>query len=197
VSEKMKLPEHECDSVRVAAQMQKILAQQILRYPLLQIQDIYKLIYQAAMGCEHAVQDPETARLRLEREVTNLSEGLRESIVDSISPTGEIVRVNLRPYSSSRYNIDSLLVGFLNTASEFQGSEDNIVSYWSCIENLAQSGYLDMDLPEMKNFMEGMKAKGLPAVHHSDLYQRSYQPAYRVVAKEFLPEVLFDQIDAV
>ena len=32
------------------------------RYPLMQVQDVYKLLHQAAMGSEHAVVDETNAR---------------------------------------------------------------------------------------------------------------------------------------
>ena len=36
----------------------QILAAHVKRYPRLEIQDLYKLVYQGAMGSEHAVSDP-------------------------------------------------------------------------------------------------------------------------------------------
>jgi hypothetical protein len=32
-----------------------------------------------------------------------------------------------------------------------------------------------------------MKGLGHPAVHHSEMYEALYKPAYRVIAREFLP----------
>ena len=31
------------------------------------------------------------------------------------------------------------------------------------------------------------EAKGYPAVHHSDVFRETYKPAYRVIAKEYIP----------
>jgi hypothetical protein len=41
----------------VKKRMQKILIEQYEKHPLMQTQDVYKLIHQAAFGSEHAVKD--------------------------------------------------------------------------------------------------------------------------------------------
>ena len=40
----------------------QILAAHVKRYPRLEIQDLYKLVYQGALGSEHAVSDPAQTR---------------------------------------------------------------------------------------------------------------------------------------
>jgi len=40
----------------------KIIANHCARYPQLEVQDVYKLIYQGVMGSEHAIADPEQAQ---------------------------------------------------------------------------------------------------------------------------------------
>ena len=44
------------------------------RYPLWQIKDVYKLLHQAAMGSEHAVQDEDGVRSWMERELKEMEE---------------------------------------------------------------------------------------------------------------------------
>ena len=78
-----------------------ILVDQIARYPQMEIQDFYKLQYQAVMGSEHAISSLDAARTWLKRELENLTEGPDEPAVDVISPEGNIVRVNLRPFIQS------------------------------------------------------------------------------------------------
>jgi len=52
------------------------------RYPLWEIQDIYKLIHQWAFGSEHAVSDPDLARKRLEFEVHHMGPAPDEPLLD-------------------------------------------------------------------------------------------------------------------
>ncbi|MCK5635435.1 MAG: hypothetical protein KAI06_10120, partial [Anaerolineales bacterium] len=63
----------------------RILALQCIRYPLMEVQDLYKLIHQASMGSEHAIQDLDVTRAFLEREVNELADGPEEPIQDIIS----------------------------------------------------------------------------------------------------------------
>jgi hypothetical protein len=39
---------------------------------------------------------------------------------------------------------------------------------------------------EIEAFFEEMESQDFPAVHHSEIYQQYYHPAYRVVAMQFL-----------
>ena len=77
--------------------LKRVLLIHVQRYPRLRPQDLYKLIYQAAMGCEHAVQNVAEARSWLESEVKSLRKGPEEPAIDPIAPDGRIVRINLRP----------------------------------------------------------------------------------------------------
>jgi hypothetical protein len=59
--------------------IETILQDHITRYPRMQIQDLYKLLHQAALGSEHAVLDPESAWLWLARELGKMGDGIMES----------------------------------------------------------------------------------------------------------------------
>jgi hypothetical protein len=168
--------------------LKRILLIHVRRYPGLQPQDVYKLIYQAAMGCEHAVQDVAEARSWLEREVRGLREGPKEPAVDPIAPDGRIVRINLRPYLAERGDLNRLSTAFVQTATRFKGSMDVFQRYLSYAEEMAVAKELAFSSNTLKGFLAKREAEGYPAVHHSDIYRQSYRPAYRVVYYEFLLE---------
>lgn len=69
------------NSVTLAAEgtaFRQIVLDHLFRYPGLQIQDLYKLIHQAALASEHADQGIAGARDWLERELNSLGEGPEE-----------------------------------------------------------------------------------------------------------------------
>ena len=178
-------------SIKAAEERQalkRILLGHVQRYPGLRPQDLYKLLYQAAMGCEHAVQDVAEARTWLEREVRRLHEGPQEPTVDPIAPDGRIVRINVRPYLAKRGDLDRLFAAFIQTAAEFMGSLDVLQRYLSHTEEMEVAGELPFSSNTLKGFFAKREAEGFPAVHHSDAYRRSYRPAYRIVCYDFLPE---------
>jgi hypothetical protein len=166
----------------------KLLYDQLCRYPRMEIQDLYKLIHQGAMGSEHAVKDEESARSRLLEEINYMQPGPIEPAVDPISIGGEIVRINLRPYIKAGGDPQALLYAFVRTANEYQGSPREIIRCWNYVEKFARSGDLKYQPDALSDFITRMSEKAYPAVHHSEMYVQSYYPAYRVVAFSILNE---------
>ena len=164
----------------------RILTAQVRRYPRLQIEDLCKLLHQASMGSEHAVSDEDGVRAWLQQELAVMGDGPEEPLVDEISPTGDIVRVHLRPYATAGRDPQGLLHAFLRTAREYRGSTEQFRKYGEVAEAMATSGLLPFEPGQITEFMRRMEDEGFPAVHHSDTYGRLYQPAYRVVARRFL-----------
>lgn len=166
-----------------------ILASHLRRYPQLQLQDLYKLVHQASLGSEHAVRDPERARRRLEEEVEHPGGGPEEPLPDPISPDGRIVRIHLRPYLAAGHDPALLLKSFLRTANEYRGSEALLELYWQSVRSFARTDLLAVPPSEVTAYGRHMKSGGYPSVHHTKLYESQYRPAYRVVARDFLPEL--------
>ncbi|MEW6406349.1 MAG: hypothetical protein AB1649_31585, partial [Chloroflexota bacterium] len=100
------------------------------RYPSMQIQDVYKLIHQAAMGSEHALSNVEGARAWMEGELAEMGAGPDEPVIDPISEDGQIVRVHLRPFVAQDGDPEILLGAFVRTANEFRGNIQVLQDYW-------------------------------------------------------------------
>lgn len=161
-----------------------LLVDQLLRYPLMQLDDLYKLIFQAAMGSEHAVPDREAAASYLQEELKKMGSGPVEPLIDPISPDGRIVRVHLRPYLQSGEDPGILLNAFLRTADRFQGSLEKLPAWWKDAIALIEEQQLPLQVKHSQTFFSRMADMGFPAVHHSRAYLSAYKPAYRVVLKD-------------
>ncbi|MEA3440004.1 MAG: hypothetical protein U9R58_06950, partial [Chloroflexota bacterium] len=155
-----------------------------------QIQDIYKLVHQAALGSEHALTDIDAAREALNHELSEIVQAHDEPLIDEISADGHIVRVHLRSYSMMGGDPVELLDAFVRTAEEYKGSVDRLRQYWAIVERMAESGDIPYPLEALRMLFAEMEAKGFPAIHHSQKYKQAYKPSYRVVAREFLPITL-------
>ncbi len=162
-----------------------ILTGHFSRYPAMQVQDVYKLLFQAAMGSEHAIQNPQAARKWLEEEMVNLGDGPDEPLVDPISPGG-IVRIHLRPYIQNGASLDALLDAFIRTANEFVATPDRLPAYGQLAVEMAIRGRLSFSSSRIGEFWKEMAGQGFPAVHHSKEYVAAYRPAYRVILWELL-----------
>ena len=110
--------------------IETVLQDHLSRYPGMQIQDLYKLLHQAALGSEHAVSDPGSAARWLTRELEDMGEGIPESLIDPISSNGDIVRVHLRPYVDAGHDPQILLNAFIRTANEYRGEMQLFERYW-------------------------------------------------------------------
>jgi hypothetical protein len=153
------------------------------RYPKMQIQDVYKLVHQAAMGSEHAAMDAVKSQQGLIKEMEELGNSpIVEPMLDPISPDGEIIRVHLRPFLKVRKDVSILAEAFHRTAITFNGQTDVLESYW---KSAIQTKLFPSNL--MEEFFLNMKRQNYTAVHHSDIYRQAYHPAYRVVCQKFFP----------
>ncbi len=159
---------------------------QLARYARIEIQDLYKLVYQAAMGSEHAVSDTTAARVWLDRELAELQARPAAPIIESITPNGELVRVNLRPFIGAGRHTEALLAAFIRTANEFPGSRERLARFWSYVEAMAETGEIRFGREELATYFADKRREGFPTVHHSVTYVELYKPAYRVVLYEYL-----------
>jgi hypothetical protein len=167
----------------------KVLTSHLTRYLAMQVQDIYKLLHQAALGSDHAVLDPDTARRHLERELVEMGEGPSEPLLDLISPNGQLARIHLRPYVRVGKDAQALLKAFIRTANEWRGSVATLRAYGKAAAQWSEFESWPIRRAEIETFFAKMEGLNFPAVHHSAIYADLYRPAYRVVAKRFLEEV--------
>ncbi len=171
---------------------QKLITAQLQRYPAMQIQDLYKLVYQAALGNEHLMTDSAMVHDYLIKELESLrplgiEASSAEPLLEEISPNGAVVRLNLRPFKARRGDDRVLFQAMMQTARTFQKSQDRLERYLSYLEQMADSGAIPFDAKAMQTFLGEMREKNYPAVHHSGAYGEKYSPAYRVILKKYVP----------
>jgi hypothetical protein len=162
----------------------RLLTTHFTRYPLMQVQDLYKLLHQATLGSEHAVLDESSAQKRLETEMASMGEGLDEPLLDPISPDGSIARLHLRPCLQAGIDPQAILSAFLRTAQEWHGSYETLQEYGPMVAQLAEDENWHISRQEMVTFFATMEKEGFPPWHHSQIFSATYHPAYRVVSTE-------------
>lgn len=158
------------------------------RYPGLGLEDIYKLLHQAALGPAHAVEAL-AARGRLAQEAGELGAGPDEPLVDPISPDGRLARVHLRPYLAQGRDLNTLADAFAETARTWTPSIDKLAKFCGCLGDLADAGGIACARTDVVAYMNARAAEGWPAVRHSAAYRAAWRPAYRVVDVALLPDL--------
>ena len=164
----------------------ELLSQHIARYPRIQLDDIYKLLHQAALGPGHAVKDTAAARAWLEKEAAELGPGPVEPENDIISPDGKLARVHLRSWLAAGGSLDDLNSAFVETANNYPPSPEKLGKFCGCLGDLAAAGGIPFAQQDVLAFFDRIAQASYPVVHHSRIYSEAYKPAYRVVEIEHL-----------
>ncbi len=164
----------------------EVIKQQCELYPLMKVQDLYKLLYQAAMGPGHAVKNEGVVTKWLDDEITFMDHYEDKDIIEVLNGASGLVKVNIRPYLSRGGKKDKLLQAFIRTANDFVPDKEKLHDYLRVAELLAENGMIGFDLIELKEFFTEAETDLYPAIHHSDIYRAEYKPAYRVLQKKYL-----------
>ena len=167
----------------------QLLSQHIARYPRMQLDDIYKLLHQAALGPGHAVKDAAVARAWLEKEVAELGPGPVEPDKDVISPDGRLARVHLRSWVTAGRSLDDLNRAFVETANSYPPSLERLEKFCGCLGDLAGAGGIPFAQQNVLAYFDRIAQASYPVVHHSKTYSDAYKPAYRVVAIDLLESI--------
>lgn len=166
-----------------------LIAKEFNSHPKMKAQDLYKFLHQAAMGSEHAVKNPQAAKDWMKNEIASMDSTIENNLVDTLS-YGSIVRVNLRPYLKAGFSADKLVEAFIKTANNYKGSKETLKDYLAIAKRMIRRKDINIDYAEFNSLVNEMETKGFPALHHSKEYEEAYKPAYRVIALEYLPELL-------
>lgn len=165
----------------------KLLIMHYRTYPKLQIQDLFKFLYQSAFGCEHFVSSLETVTDYIRKEyATSVAE--HQPIVEQLD--GAYCRVHLS-YLNSGLSANTLGSLFFFSAKKEAGSKSDLLQKLKIAEELICENLLPFQKEDFKEAVKKWEATGYPAVHHSDVFKEAYNPSYRVIANEYIPFLPF------
>ncbi len=162
------------------------------KYPLLELRDLFKYLYQSAFGCEHMAPSPETAAEYIRREndaTSDISdnEPPKEALIDRLD--GGFSRVHL---VCLKLGIDAETLGrfFCLSAGAQTNGKDELEKKLSVAREMISDGTLPFSLADFDREMSAWRDLGYPPIHHSDTFRKKYRPAYRVIANEYI-DLLF------
>lgn len=137
------------------------------------IQDHVKRLYQRYFGGGHMIADPAASLARLREECASLAPATDEALFEPIG--GGICRMHLRPLLHTGLSLDTANAMFVYSANHVT---PDTRAFTAALDTLAQS---DAD----RAWIADYRAKGCPAISHSDAYRAAHAPAYRVVLDVF------------
>lgn len=152
------------------------------KYPKMQAQDIYKLLYQATMGPAHFINDKNKSYEYLLKEAKHMKGSLiEEEMIEYISPVNNIYRMNLRGFLKKGGDLKLLNEEFYRSSKEFIKSKEKLLNYIQKIEKAIKDKKLLVDFDQWRELVGRLKKENYPPVHHSDIYRQHYRPAYRLI----------------
>ena len=165
--------------------LKKLIHEHIAKRPRMQVVDVYKLLYQGVFGPGHIIGDLAWSELKNEAETLDINNYLTEPIVETVSPDNKMVRVNLRPYLRKEYDLKELYNAIKNSCEINPAAAlRDFLKSWKIFKDMIEKGELDLPLEDAKK-IEGEADFPKPK-HHSEIYQKTYSPAYRVVKYELI-----------
>ena len=163
--------------------MRDVLFEHIKKYPQMRVEDAVKLIYQAAYGSEHLVEDKEGCIRRIQTELEEYAAIEDRSAFEDIG--GDYMRFYLN--SSEARNLPAGLIAdmFIATSHYNKGSAELLEKAFCELRALASDGKTPFSEQKVEKYLDSYRRAGYPAVSHSAEYKKRYQPAYRVMLKEY------------
>lgn len=184
-----------------------LIQSQSTRYPAMGAQDVYKLLHQSVFGVGHSIPNRKTAREWLEHEA-GLIQPLQDSpngggegyfglsLIESVHPNGEIVRLHLRPYLAGNGKLLSLLDAYTRSADAITGDDAKMAAHWERFSAMLIPGgalFGRFDPREVSLIGKIHKADGWASVHHSPAYIQRYNPVYRILTRALAETLCRDQ----
>ena len=169
------------------------LVEQFRMYPDMQVQDVFKYLFQSSFGCEHMAASLERAVGYIEKEYKEGNFAAEDMTVNALD--GAYGRVPLGVMKSGICAATFAKLFTLSAKKEEEGREA-LENKLSVARRLAEEGGIPVPVAEFDEAVSAWKEAGYPAIHHSDKFRELYHPAYRVLANEYISYLpLFAKID--
>lgn len=155
----------------------------LIRYPAAEPRDIYKLLYQGVLGPEHLLDSVETFEVELRAELDRVQPDENEPLWEPLRPDGLLGRLNLRPFKARGGDPERLLEVCLRTTFQRWGTPEDLKRAWDTFASLVRQGTWPAMAPGRIDILTRyLILHNYPPTHHSTMFKRSYEPAYRVIA---------------
>ena len=166
---------------------QELLISHYQTYEKLQIQDIFKFLFQSTFGCEHLISSFENVIEYISNEYETISPNSNSGIEPL---DGSYSRVPLS-YLNNGMSIRTFGKLFLLSSQKETGTTEDLVQKLQIARELIISKTLPFSLEDFDKSVEEWAYQGYPAIHHSEIFRKEYQPAYRIISNDFIPFLPF------
>lgn len=164
--------------------MKNIILEHVKKYPLMEIRDIAKLLYQSEFGGGHMIADSQMSLKRIQEEYKSLDADALcvPSVVENIGDGIHRIYLACLDHGVSANVLNQM---FVHSANNKKGTIAGLESKIELVISMCQDGTLSFSMEEVTDFFDAWENDGYPAISHSEIYRQNYHPAYRVVEDNF------------
>ena len=168
-----------------------LILKQVKTYPKLELQDLFKFLFQSSFGCEHLISSKQKAEQYISAEYGSLLQ--KKSNVEKLD--GNYSRVHLGILSKG-LNASTLATLFCLSAKKEENALANLKTKLDVVKKMIANGELPFCMQEFEELFLKWENAGFTAIHHSERFRQNYSPAYRLIANEYLQYLpIFIEID--
>lgn len=151
----------------------------------LEINDLFKFLYQSCFGCEHLVSNYEDALKRITEEASVCE---ADDLPEVEYLDGEYCRVHLKRVNSENL-LEWLCRRFVDSSGAHPEGEERLEEQLTMLLRYAEAGIIRFDRNILEQKICEWRKRGFPPVRHSAEFHEAHHPAYRVILKKYLAEL--------
>ena len=170
-----------------------ILLEQIKNHPNQTLQDVYKSCYQDEYGPGHIITDEQSSLNYLVQEVNGMEKDYNPvTLFERTGLDGDYVRVDLSLIQNNTIPIFVLFKSLLLSAAiGGKKSDDGWPDLWDdVVEEIRNSEITFPNFEEDAKWLSEVSRSDDKTVHHSDIYDQTYHPHYRIIETNIFKEFI-------
>lgn len=169
--------------------------QQMNRYPASTLKDIYKNFFQDYFGPGHIISDTTVSGKYLRAELLQCQND-NDVYFETVGYLGNYYRVSLSVVTEKMISYELLFRSLINSANQQQPMLiSDWKNEWQLIDGVIASMNLNLtDYQSDRNAIFELLAEDKYVMHHSAIFNKTYQPHYRIIAKDIFERDLLPLI---
>ena len=175
-------------------ELRSILLKHYSRYPMMEITDFIKLIFQNTFGPQHFSSNPTEERIRFMflQESKEVVSGNPTPLTENIG--GGYYRVSLENLTQNALSVDAMTKMFVESINHcVKFDEESIIVFKERVDTLLKmikDEQISLSFEDSLEFIKNYYMSGIKPIHHSLAYNQNYHPHYRVIHADFLNRTL-------
>lgn len=150
--------------------------------PAIELQDVFKFLYQSCFGCEHLVKNSPMIAERIREEMQKADE---DDLPDVEMLEGDYCRVHLKVMNKAEVMLtpEMLAILFAKSAKTEPEGSVKLQEKLRELKAAAHDGLIPFTSEEVDAAIAKWQENDFCPIHHSDRFRNTHHPAYRVLSK--------------